>query len=319
MRNGLENAALRWLKDAVSANLGLKALSLVLAVGLTAYQRSSQDEHQRTVPVDVVVRLPGAESQRELMTLVPPGIHVTVRGSTRAIGELIQSGVPPVDVDLRSGDVPRIAFDESMLSLPPGMEVNVIDPASIDLHWENVIRREVPIQTSMTGQVAAGYSVERVQVDPPSITVQGPASLVEVKQFVRLAAFDVSGKTNGVYRHPLALDPPGQRIEYLGPASATVTVTIAKQLLRRKLNKRKVTVVGVARAKTEPNNVDITVIGPPDVVNELRDEAIIPRVDLSAVGVNLEEERHGSRVVVVQVDLLGVETLVQPPTVKISW
>jgi YbbR domain-containing protein len=182
-----------------------------------------------------------------------------------------------------------------------------------------VIQRSVPIQAAMTGRVAEGYTVQGVKVDPTNITVVGPASLVEVMQFVRLAAFDVSGKTEGVYRHPLALDAPSQRIQYLGPASATVTVTIARQLLERRFSKRTVKVIGPARGKTEPASVDVSVTGPPEVINGLRDEMIVPRVDVAAAGVDLKEQRHGSIVVPVRVDLASAEIEIQPPTVSVSW
>src|SRR3954463_5723150 len=108
----LMNRALRWLRGAMSENLGLKALSFCIALGLFAYQRGSEDEQQRTLPVDVIVRLPAAEAHRELMTLVPPNIHVTVRGSTRALDQLMQATIPPVEVDLRQGEASAIAFKD---------------------------------------------------------------------------------------------------------------------------------------------------------------------------------------------------------------
>jgi YbbR domain-containing protein len=310
---------LRWLRASFSENLGLKALAFALALGLTAYQRGSEDQEQRTLPVDVILRLPSAEANRELMTLVPPNIHVTVRGSTRALNQLIQSGIPPVEVDLRRGDVHSIVFDGDMFQVPPGVQVNIIDPASIDLEWQNVIQRSVPIQAAMTGHVAPGYTVQGVKVDPSSITVMGPASLVEVMQFVRLAAFDVSGKTDGVYRHRLALDPPGQRIQYLGPASATVAVTIGRQLMSRRFARRNVIVVGPPRARTEPRSVDVTVTGAPDVINALREEMVVPRVDVGGTLTDPKEQRHGSLVLPVKVDLTNVEIDIQPPTLSVTW
>lgn len=308
----------RWLRAAFSENLGLKALSFVLALGLTAYQRGSEDEEQRTVPVDVILRMPSSDARRELMTPPPPNIHVTVRGSTRALDQLAAEGIPSVEVDLRRGDAHQIVFEPEMFALPPGVQVNIIDPATIDLEWQNVVERSVPIQASITGRVADGYTVQSVKVDPTSITVMGPASLVEVMQFVRLAAFDVSGKTDGVYRHPLALDQPGQRIQYLGPASATVTVTIGRQLLQRRFTRRQVTVIGPPRAKTEPKSVDVSVTGPPEVINGLRDEMIVPRVDVAGAGYD-PKERHASIVLPVRVDLRNVEIEIQPPTVSVTW
>ena len=318
-RSGYANRLMRFLREAFSENIALKALALVFALGLTAYQRGSEDEQQRTVPVDLIVRLPSDDANRELMTLVPPNVHVTVRGSTRALDQLIQAGIPPVEVDLRRGDVHSIMFEAEMFSLPPGVQVNIIDPASIDLEWQNVIQRSVPIQASMTGRVAEGYTVQGVKVDPTSITVMGPASLVEVMQFVRLAAFDVSGKTDGVYRHRLALDPPGQRLQYLGPASATVAVTIARQLVSRKFARRNVTLLGVVRGKAEPRSVDVTVTGPPEVINGLREEMIVPRADLHAAGVDTAAQRHGAMLLSVQLDLAQVEVEIQPPTISVSW
>lgn len=317
--SGLMGKVVRWLRAAFSENLGLKALSFVLALGLTAYQRGSEDEEQRTVPVDVILRLPSSDARRELMTPPPPYIHVTVRGSTRALDQLTTAGIPSVEVDLRRGDAHQIVFESEMFAVPPGVQVNIIDPATIDLEWQNVVERSVPIQASITGRVADGYTVQSVKVDPTSIAVLGPASLVEVMQFVRLAAFDVSGKTDGVYRHPLALDQPGQRIQYLSPASATVTVTIGRQLLQRKFSRRVVAVIGPPRAKTEPKSVDVSVTGPPEVINGLRDEMIAPRVDVAGAGYDPKEQRHASIVLPVRVDLRNVEIEIQPPTVSISW
>lgn len=309
----------RWLRSAFSENLGLKALSFALALSLTAYQRGSEDEEQRTVPVDVILRLPSADARRELMTLVPPSIHVTVRGSTRALDQLTSTGIPSVEVDLRRGDAHQIVFEADKFAVPPGVQVNIIDPATIDIEWQNVIERSVPIQASITGRVADGYTVQSVKVDPTSITVMGPASLVEVMQFVRLAAFDVSGKTDGVYRHPLALDQPGQRIQYLGPASATVTVTIGRQLVQRTFSRRAITVIGPPRAKAEPKSVDVSVTGPPEIINGLRDEMIVPRVDVTSTGYDPKEQRHGSVVLPVLVDLRNVEIEIQPPTASVVW
>jgi YbbR domain-containing protein len=318
-KSGVMGKLVRWLRAAFSENLGLKAFSFVLALGLTAYQRGSEDEEQRTVPVDVILRLPSQDARRELMTPPPSSIHVTVRGSTRALDQLTSAGIPSVEVDLRRGDAHAIVFEPEMFAVPPGVQVNIIDPASIDLEWQDVVERSVPIQASITGRVADGYSVQSVKVDPTSITVMGPASLVEVMQFVRLAAFDVSGKSDGVYRHPLALDQPGQRIQYLGPASATVTVSIARQLVQRKFTRRDVNVIGPPLAKTEPKSVDVSVTGPPEVINGLRDEMIVPRVDAAAAGYDPKEQRHASIVLPVRVDLTGVEIEIQPPTVSVAW
>lgn len=310
-----------WIREAFTANLGLKSVSLIVAFILVAYTRGQLEETQRTIPVGIVLRLPAESAHRELMTQVPANVHVTLQGTTRAIDHLIQTGIPPVELDLRNGHQRTAAFDESMFSLPPDVELKIIDPPSIPLEWEDVIGRTVPLQSSRTGNPANGYEVKgRLEVDPQEITVEGPRSLVEVTQFVRLAAFDVTGLTEGVYRRRLAIDDPPNRVDYLGPRSAVVTVTIARRQTEAKFQRLAVQVLGAPPgARTLPRTIDVSVIGPPEVVSVLRADQIVPRVDLASAGIDSKEQRHGHTTLKVRVDLTDAEAQPQPPTVLVQW
>lgn len=310
----------QWVKGAFTANLGLKALSLATALGLVAFTRAQLEETQRTVPVPVVLRLPAESSHRELMTPMPANVHVTLLGSTRAIDRLIQTGVTPVELDLRDGDKSVINFEPGMFSIPTGLTIKIIDPPSLALEWQDVIVRSIPIQASRTGQPAKGYELRgQLEVEPKQIQARGPASLVEVMQFARLAAFDVTGLTEGVYRRQIAIDDPPSRVRYLGPKSATVTAEIGRRLTEAKYAKRPVSVVGAPRARTTPRAVDVTVTGPPDVVAGLRDEQVNPHVSLESAGIHIKDEPHGSTTLKVRVDLANAEVEVQPPTVTVTW
>jgi YbbR domain-containing protein len=312
---------LAWLRDAFTANLGLKLLAFTFALGLFAYRRGQEDIQQRTFPVGVVMRLPPESVQRELMTPIPASIHVTLRGSSRALDRLSQTGVAPVELDLREGRRESVVFEPSMFPLPRDVEVTIIDPPSIPLDWQDVILRQVPLQASITGKPAEHFEVKGApEVDPKEITVRGPASLVEAMQFVRLAAFDVSGLTKGAYPRAIAIDAPPNRVSHIGPPNATVTVTIARRVIEAPFPKRPVEIVGVTAGTVTPRTVDVTVIGPPEIVRALRAEQIVPRVDLSKIpGLELEKQKHGSTTARVIVDLAQAEAEVQPPTVNVKW
>ncbi len=308
-----------WLREAFTENIGLKALSLSFAIGLFAYLQGTQDEQQRTIPVGVVLRLPPDSAKRELMTPIPASIHVTLRGSTRAIDRLIQTGVAPVELDLSDGQRDTVTFEPDMFSLPHDVAITIVDPPVIDLEWQDVVTRQIPVQASITGKPAEGYVVKgEPEVDPKQITVRGPVSLVEVMQFARLAAFDVSGLTEGVYRRRIAIDAPPARVSYIGPQSATVTVTIARRVSEAKFTRRPIEVVGMVGAKVTPRFVDVTVIGPPEVVRALRPEQVVPRADVSAI-VGDDETKHGSATVPIRVDLAQAETEIQPPAANVKW
>jgi hypothetical protein len=309
------------MREALTENVGLKALSLTFAIGLFAFLYGQQDEQQRTVPVAVVLRPPPEGSQRELMTQIPASIHVTLRGPARAIDRLIQTGVSPVEIDLRSAAAEAIVFDKSMFSLPPETTISVIDPPSIDLEWEDVVARQIPVQASITGQPSDGYVVKgEPEVDPKQMTVRGPASLVEVMQFARLAPFDVSGLNEGVHRRRISIDAPPTRVRYIGPQTATVAVTIARRVVEAKFPNRPVEVIGLANGAIIPRNVDVTVVGPPEIVRALRAEQITPQADITKVsGLDLKQQKHGSTAVKVVVDLAKAEAEVQPPSVTVRW
>ncbi len=310
-----------FLKRSISDNVGLKAFSLAFAVGLFAYIHSKEEVQQRTVPVSVIALSPQG-SERELMTQIPPSIHVTLQGTARAIDSLVKGGgLAPVEVDLREGHRDSIQFTEDMFNTPPGIEITIIDPPRIRLEWQKIIERQIPLQASITGQPAKGYVVKGVpKVDPAKIGVRGPISLVETMQFARLAAFDVTGLTEGVFPRRVAIDPPPNRVAYTGPQSATVTVTIARRTSEHKFDERPVEVIGVTNAITHPRSVDVTVIGAPEVVRGLRADQVIPRVDLTKIkGLDLKETPHGTTRVPVEVDLGKAEIEIQPPIVSVRW
>jgi hypothetical protein len=313
------------LRDLFVHNFRLKLLALCFSLGLFAYHHGQRQDHQRTVAFDVISRLPPESAKRALLTALPSSIHVTLRGALGSIDRLSQSAAP-VDLDLRSGAIERITFDEKMLSLPPGVAVISIDPPSIDLEWQAVVEREVGLQASISGEPAEGYVVKGAPVVAPDrLLAAGPSSKVEVMQFARLAPFDVSGLTEGSYRRRVAIDPPPERVRYKGPSdssglSALVTVQIARRMSEAKFTSRPVQVIGVPVGFATPASVDVTVIGPPEVVRALRPEQVNPRVDLSLLpGFDPKAQRHGSATLKVVVDLAKAEAEIQPPSVSVRW
>jgi len=319
MLSSLLASALAWLRESFSENIGLKALALTFALGLFAFLQGQTDEQQRTIPVPIVMRLPPESAERELMTPIPASIHVTLRGPARAIDRLIQTGIVPIEIDLREGHKESISFEPKAFSFPPETTITIIDPPSIDLEWEDVVTRQIPIQAAITGQPADGYIVKgEPDVDPTQLTVRGPVSVIEVMQFARLAAFDVSGLSEGTHRRRIAIDAPPVRARYIGPSAANVTVTVARRVSEAKFENRPIEVVGVPGAGSTPQRVDVTVTGAPEVIHALRPEQIIPRADLTKAP-NIDLKKHGSAAIKVTVELAHADAELQPPSVTVKW
>lgn len=303
------------LKTAFTANLGLKAVAFIAALVLVAYQRSQQDERTRTVPFSIDVQLPEVSKRRELMTAIPPSIRVTVQGSLSALDELSNSS-NNLELDLRKGDLEHVHFSPEGFRLPPGTRIKAIEPTGLDLDWQNIIEREVPVQSSATGTVAEGHEVEATSVLPEYVTLVGPERLVNVTQSVRVAPFDLSGLSSGNYERQLALDPPPDRTSYLDQTSVSVQVVVRRRLITTTFPKVTVEVVGAANgALVTPQYVDVTVRGTPEIIGALHTELIVPRVDLS----DQDTTKHGSAALPVVVDLSRADAVIQPPIVKVTW
>jgi YbbR domain-containing protein len=313
-------AFFQWVKQALTQDLGLKAMAMAFAVGFFGYVHGQEDVGQRTIPISVI-SLPPESGQRELMTKIPPAIHITLRGSSRAMTDLIQDGIPPVEVDLREGYPTEIEFLREMFLLPSQLELIVVDPPRLSLDWEEVVTRQVPLQASVTGKLADGYIIKgEPKIEPDKISVRGPRSHVEVIQFARLAAYNVTGLTAGSFPRRIAIDAPPERVNFLGSPAATVIVEVKLRESEKLFSGLKVQVIGPRGTSILPRTVDVTVVGPPDVVRALRVEQVIPLVDLVASKKwSPEENSSGSASLPIVVHLSGVQVSVQPPEATLKW
>jgi YbbR domain-containing protein len=303
--------------DAMVENIGLKLLSFAFALGLYAFIHGSQDA-QRTLSVDVVAKPPPETAHRVLLTPLPGVVHVTVRGPRTLLDEMKADDLGNFQLDLSSGKVDRIDFDPSVVHVPPGVRAEQIEPPSISLRWEDEIIRELPVQASITGQPAAGFVVKGApKVEPSTVRTMGPRSVVDVVQFARAEAFDVTGiAKEGTYDRSLSLDRPPARVDY-ETQTVNVKIEIAREEQVRPFTKVPVQLVGAARGVVSPAEVDVKVQGPPDVVAALRPEQVVATVDLHAAGVNTASP--GSAKLPVVVELEGCKATAQPQVVVVRW
>jgi hypothetical protein len=121
-----------------------------------------------------------------------------------------------------------------------------------------------------------------------------------------------------VHKRRIAIDAPPVRARYLGPSAASVTVTVARRLSEARFENRPIEVIGVPGAIAAPHTVDVTVVGPPEIIRSLRPDQVVPRADLTQLQ-NVDLKKHGSALVTVSVALGHAEAELQPPAVTCKW
>lgn len=303
------------LRAALLDNLGLKLLSLTFALCLYAFIHGAENA-QRTFSLDIVTIIPPESSNRQLMTQVPNAVSVTVRGSRTQLDDLRADDLGTLQLDLRNGTVTRIELDKSMFHVPAGLTVEQIYPPTIDLRWDDVIVRPIPVQVPRTGDAAVGFLVKgTVGIDPAMVNARGPRSVVDVMQLARTAPFDISGLTEGTYQRQLALDRPPKLVTY-DVDSVMATIEIGRELATRTFDRR-VEVVGIPRATATPSIVQVRITGTPEDVSAVNPDAILARVEPKAA--NLDLSQPGSDFLDVLVDVPRVTAEVNPPKVMVKW
>jgi len=172
-------------------NLGLKIISLAFAVGLwMAVARDQQAE----VPIQVPVEFRNVPQDLEISSEHIPEVQIRLRGAERLMRRLQRSDVD-LRVDLSGVKAGERTFDLSSQQVhhPYDLEVVSVVPSQLHLAFDTRLTRQVEVHPRVVGTFAAGYSIARIQVDPPAINITGPRKRVEAVEAAITDPVDVSG------------------------------------------------------------------------------------------------------------------------------
>jgi YbbR domain-containing protein len=237
---------------------------------------------ERGLEVSLLVRPPPSDLRRVLMTDLPDRVRVVVKGPPTLVNAIRPESLGGVEVDLSDGRVAVARIDPTTLQLPAGVTILSVQPSSLQLSWEDLVERDVPVRVETVGQTAPGTRPAAIiEAIPPRVHVSGPALYIDGLSAVRTEPIDVTGLEAGQHTRRVALEPPRSRVHYVGATSVRVVITVERDLIERRLDHLEVTVVGSQRVQLRPNAVSIRVRGPAGAVSAIDAALIVPTVDVS--------------------------------------
>jgi YbbR-like protein len=208
-------------------NIGLKLLSLALAVGLwLAIARDPVAE----VAVEVPIEFHHFPENLEISSENIPQAQIRVRGPERVVRRLRASDVH-AEIDLNGARAGERTFDLSahQIRAPHDLEIEQVVPSQLRLGFDTRMTRELDVHPRVIGNFAAGDSIGRVIVDPPSITVAGPKRRVEAAEAAITDPVDVSGiMDRGTFVTKAYVSDP--LIQVVHPEPIRVTVIMEKSV-----------------------------------------------------------------------------------------
>ena len=182
----------------------------------------------------------------------------------------------PRAVDARGGEVRGVRTTPST--------VNVEVPIQ-----QQVGYKEVGVRPVVRGRVAAGYYLQPVEIEPPSVTVVGPPATLANVNFAETEPIDVSGISSSVVRRAQVVAPPGLSLLQAEPVNLTLRVTPITVSQTVRLSP---TVQGLGpglQLVGDVPQVDVTLSGPAPTLQTLRPTDFRVVVDVSGLGAGRHE------------------------------
>ncbi len=208
-------------RDAVRKNLGLKALALVISVGLWWFVAGESDvQYGFSVPIELRRIPPGMA----ITNAVERRVEVRVTGPATVVGALSRDQVTAV-VDLSRARPGRTVhpLTEDSITVPSGVRVIRIVPDSVEITLAKLERRRLPVSARIGGSARLKSRIARVTVDPPELEVEAlPEDFARLKS---LATEEVSPETpEGVFSARVRVDLPEGHAKIVGNSNVRVTV-----------------------------------------------------------------------------------------------
>ena len=206
-------------------NLGLKMLSLLLAVGLwLAISRDPVAEVEVTVPIEIHRIADNLEISSESI----PQAQVRIRGPERLIHRLQPSDVH-AEVELGNVKAGERTFDLTarQVHAPGDLEIVQIIPSQFRLSFDLRGTRQVEVKPRVIGTFAENYQISRVLVDPAVVTISGPQRRLDAVTSAITDAVDVTGTMDRstFVTHAFVADP---LVQIVGSNSVHVTVIMER-------------------------------------------------------------------------------------------
>lgn len=195
----------------ILSNLFTFLLSLALAILIWFNAQHTEDPLRSdilSIPVSII-------NQPDNSVLLDPApdrlsVQVVFEGPASIVSEVNTSDITA------SIDLTGIPFG-SAINLPVNVQTSVPDitlraqPLEITVLLEQLVTRDIPIVLDIRGDVARGYTQGEPLIDPPAITVSGPATGAESLDFARVTVF-LSGNREDLLdtRQPIFYDQQGR-------------------------------------------------------------------------------------------------------------
>jgi hypothetical protein len=254
-----ERGALRLgLRSALLDNMGLKFLSMVLAVTVFLLVNTDEDR-EITARVGVSYMLP---EDRVLVSDRLDEVRVGLKGAWQRLRRFDEREIDRITLDLRGGSSGEITITADMIRLPSGLTVTSINPRSVHVAFDKRVDKVVEILPSVTGRAQHGYTVAEIKPIPATVKLRGAERTLTALTAIRTREINLEGRSELFVAETQVVPPSG--VDVVGNVQVLVQIHIDEELVARKLPGLAVVVKGdgdMSRWRVTPPQVDVSLTG----------------------------------------------------------
>ncbi len=302
----------RFIHGALFDNVGLKFLSVVLAITVFLLVNTDKDQE---IPAKIAIgyTLP---DDKVLVSERVDELRVTIRGPRRRLQRFDETKVPRVDIDLRRGDSGNVLITADMIHLPSGLSVTSITPRTVHVAFDRRVEKLVVVEPRTDGQPEHGFYMAGAKATPATIQVRGAESALATLSAVATASLSIEGRTESFVAETKVVPPDG--VDVVGSPNVSVGVQIDEMLVRSPIVGLGVAIRGDgdgSKWTVTPSQVNVTLTGSLLAVEKAK-TAIAAYVKLASPGAQDGKARD----VDVQIDGLppGIGATITPERVKLA-
>lgn len=308
-REPLGRRVYQGLKEAAFTNLGLKLLSLILALTVFLLVNSDRDR-EITLHVGVSYTLP---DDKVLVSERIPEMRVTVRGPWRRLRRFDERELDRVNLDLSrvsGGDFP---ITNDMVRVPSGISVVSISPRSFRVAFEKRVDKTVAVSAPTSGRPLHGYVVSSVMINPPAVAARGAQGVIAALSSIRGRDVRVDGRSDSFEVETDLIPPDGVDLDSVH--RVTVRVEIKEELVSQRVGPLPIQLRGdgvdSARVSVRPSQVDVVLTGALLAVEHAIAAGLTPTVRVSP-------GQLGDQPVTLESSVPGVGVTIAPTKVRVT-
>ncbi len=258
-------------------NLHLKIFALCAAILLFRFVTS--EGNSSVMGFFVPVEVKNIPHDKVLLWPLSPQAQVSIKGPSFLVSSVVAS--PPtfkvrIPADVQNRYVATLS--KSDLALPPNVQVLSIDPGEIQMSFDNLVQRELPVEFATIGALHAGLTMEKLQVTPDRVLIRGPESRLRELKEIQTEPVDLRD-VDQAFAKDVPLRLPGSLTE-LSVQQAHVTFSVSEILESKIFPAVPVELRSTSGEKLllPVSKVSIEVRGPVARISTLKPEEIIPYV-----------------------------------------